>query len=111
MKTLIKPWKGLKLIKRLAKNILGRSENPNKTLEGIKTVTTIDKQNLTVFVKTLIKPWKGLKLRTAIPIVEAIRVKTLIKPWKGLKRIHYKRYPNHPLRVKTLIKPWKGLKR
>ncbi|GAK61507.1 hypothetical protein U27_01408 [Candidatus Vecturithrix granuli] len=38
VKTLIKPWKGLKLIRLIAVDgQLQARENPNKTLEGIKT--------------------------------------------------------------------------
>ncbi|GAK61530.1 hypothetical protein U27_01431 [Candidatus Vecturithrix granuli] len=38
VKTLIKPWKGLKLIRTEPTQCISRSsENPNKTLEGIKT--------------------------------------------------------------------------
>ncbi|GAK61528.1 hypothetical protein U27_01429 [Candidatus Vecturithrix granuli] len=62
VKTLIKPWKGLK---------------PRRTcfLSFLR------------WVKTLIKPWKGLKrYYVAIPNSDIFRVKTLIKPWKGLKQ-------------------------
>ncbi|GAK61521.1 hypothetical protein U27_01422 [Candidatus Vecturithrix granuli] len=39
-------------------------ENPNKTLEGIKTCQRQIKRDAPRTVKTLIKPWKGLKLYT-----------------------------------------------
>ncbi|GAK61526.1 hypothetical protein U27_01427 [Candidatus Vecturithrix granuli] len=40
VKTLIKPWKGLKLTgSRWWKKLVSVCENPNKTLEGIKTYT------------------------------------------------------------------------
>ncbi|GAK61514.1 hypothetical protein U27_01415 [Candidatus Vecturithrix granuli] len=65
MKTLIKPWKGLKHDYRyIAQDLFREGENPNKTLEGIKTPV---RENaiiaFAVTVKTLIKPWKGLKPR------------------------------------------------
>ncbi|GAK61537.1 hypothetical protein U27_01438 [Candidatus Vecturithrix granuli] len=37
VKTLIKPWKGLKLLRHARRTLQNSSENPNKTLEGIKT--------------------------------------------------------------------------
>ena len=37
-------------------------ENPNKSLEGIKTHEKIIDKNAQIKVKTLINPWKGLKL-------------------------------------------------
>ncbi|GAK61535.1 hypothetical protein U27_01436 [Candidatus Vecturithrix granuli] len=40
VKTLIKPWKGLKLLRRNTKRCRHLCENPNKTLEGIKTYLT-----------------------------------------------------------------------
>ncbi|GAK61520.1 hypothetical protein U27_01421 [Candidatus Vecturithrix granuli] len=62
VKTLIKPWKGLKLeTALLVVPAAALRENPNKTLEGIKTWLA---DNVVVpmgRVKTLIKPWKGLK--------------------------------------------------
>ncbi|GAK61544.1 hypothetical protein U27_01445 [Candidatus Vecturithrix granuli] len=61
MKTLIKPWKGLKLNSLNFINSGARSENPNKTLEGIKTLFLIISFIFFDIVKTLIKPWKGLK--------------------------------------------------
>ncbi|GAK61534.1 hypothetical protein U27_01435 [Candidatus Vecturithrix granuli] len=38
MKTLIKPWKGLKLFAFGRVSAVQDGENPNKTLEGIKTI-------------------------------------------------------------------------
>ncbi|GAK61527.1 hypothetical protein U27_01428 [Candidatus Vecturithrix granuli] len=39
-------------------------ENPNKTLEGIKTTAIAYQTEDVSKVKTLIKPWKGLKLNS-----------------------------------------------
>ncbi|GAK61551.1 hypothetical protein U27_01452 [Candidatus Vecturithrix granuli] len=61
VKTLIKPWKGLK---RPECHVAVKSiecENPNKTLEGIKTHDNVWSHLFPTRVKTLIKPWKGLK--------------------------------------------------
>ncbi|GAK61549.1 hypothetical protein U27_01450 [Candidatus Vecturithrix granuli] len=64
VKTLIKPWKGLKLYSWGVQNDVIVSENPNKTLEGIKTLDTLVQHSFAMrLVKTLIKPWKGLKLQ------------------------------------------------
>ncbi|GAK61550.1 hypothetical protein U27_01451 [Candidatus Vecturithrix granuli] len=40
VKTLIKPWKGLKQKDIIRLSFSVKSENPNKTLEGIKTGTS-----------------------------------------------------------------------
>ena len=45
-------------------------ENPNKSLEGIKTVYSDGFVGEVDLVKTLINPWKGLKLKQ---IEEAVR--------------------------------------
>ena len=41
MKTLINPWKGLKHFAADAHQPLNQGENPNKSLEGIKTSITL----------------------------------------------------------------------
>ncbi|GAK61532.1 hypothetical protein U27_01433 [Candidatus Vecturithrix granuli] len=137
MKTLIKPWKGLKLRSFLIVQRQGNvCENPNKTLEGIKTTEEETLTLLQAGVKTLIKPWKGLKqrlflelvnfegsgenpnktlegIKTPLEISLKLKEKTCENPNKTLEGI--KTFldigicpANCP--VKTLIKPWKGLK-
>ncbi|GAK61545.1 hypothetical protein U27_01446 [Candidatus Vecturithrix granuli] len=111
MKTLIKPWKGLKPLRRTCATLCAPGENPNKTLEGIKTIFFIHyRKGYNYQVKTLIKPWKGLKHVAHRRFFYGLRdVKTLIKPWKGLKH-EITIATAHSAKVKTLIKPWKGLK-
>ena len=66
VKTLINPWKGLKpLSKGSGWPLRSKRENPNKSLEGIKTLMTLTRLN-DGKVKTLINPWKGLKLKGAL---------------------------------------------
>ncbi|GAK61533.1 hypothetical protein U27_01434 [Candidatus Vecturithrix granuli] len=88
VKTLIKPWKGLKHFMDGNCDLYCQRENPNKTLEGIKTKASLLRLGSRFLVKTLIKPWKGLKLlKEGSCMAKNQVVKTLIKPWKGLKRI------------------------
>ena len=85
MKTLINPWKGLKPIAVVECHGCDVRENPNKSLEGIKTIKSIK------FLPKLggENPNKSLE---GIKTLEFLRecevwgfVKTLINPWKGLK--------------------------
>ena len=62
-------------------------ENPNKSLEGIKTKSYSFLKFADITVKTLINPWKGLKHVNAEIAEFSVIVKTLINPWKGLKPI------------------------
>ena len=62
MKTLINPWKGLKLDWIGDNPAIKLCENPNKSLEGIKTIPPAGRHADQSLVKTLINPWKGLKL-------------------------------------------------
>ncbi|GAK61510.1 hypothetical protein U27_01411 [Candidatus Vecturithrix granuli] len=140
VKTLIKPWKGLKREKRRRfVRHLQPGENPNKTLEGIKTLRGLNEFGLTCGCENPNKTLEGIKTESHLrrppqilaacenpnktlegiktlsifsaPSTNVRPVKTLIKPWKGLKRVPVCPYSRaRPSGVKTLIKPWKGLK-
>ena len=73
MKTLINPWKGLKLAFAYYIGEIAISENPNKSLEGIKTATIPMQAIGAANVKTLINPWKGLKHLNALSGVQGRR--------------------------------------
>ncbi|GAK61517.1 hypothetical protein U27_01418 [Candidatus Vecturithrix granuli] len=113
MKTLIKPWKGLKHQGNIPVYAFDKSgENPNKTLEGIKTVTRFTRAlDSTAAVKTLIKPWKGLKPLAKLTGAKSLTGENPNKTLEGIKTLLlFKRFQPFFRPVKTLIKPWKGLK-
>ncbi|GAK61516.1 hypothetical protein U27_01417 [Candidatus Vecturithrix granuli] len=111
VKTLIKPWKGLKQEDTQQQCSPYYCENPNKTLEGIKTVEIQHKRRPLYFRENPNKTLEGIKTgEIAQEITVAVMVKTLIKPWKGLKPGCGDGMNARRGGVKTLIKPWKGLK-
>ena len=87
MKTLINPWKGLKPVRRWKAPDFEASENPNKSLEGIKTLIPFFRVLMFRAGENPNKSLEGIKtLKAELRSPGFPRVKTLINPWKGLKR-------------------------
>ncbi|GAK61518.1 hypothetical protein U27_01419 [Candidatus Vecturithrix granuli] len=87
MKTLIKPWKGLKQLAYGTGRASISGENPNKTLEGIKTGFEHPGILQYIQVKTLIKPWKGLKQFRQRTFFDARHGENPNKTLEGIKTI------------------------